>query len=302
MARQNCSCAAILGMTVIFVLSVAAFPNCGSAQQSASARPRQPADLLAYRVVDLYERSKAEERILAALDDPTEIEFTNTPLYEGLAYLAELHNIVIVLDEPALAAEGINRDEPVTRILKDLTLRNALNLMLEPLGLTYVVANDVLMITTETAASRRMETHVYHISVLTDAGLTSDEVARTIQATIGPSSWSNCELHAPRSKSDRSTVGLPGKTGSPDKAHRSSSAPSATSTLAGLPGGFPGSFKKASPKQEPAPTKTDDDSSSPRAAIVPLTDAVVVTHSPLVHREVLSLLRQLERLTGQKVP
>ena len=43
---------------------------------------------------------------------------------------------------------------PVTRSIKGVTLRSALNLLLDPLDLTYAVQNGVLMITTESEARK----------------------------------------------------------------------------------------------------------------------------------------------------
>lgn len=98
--------------------------------------------------VDLHKASPAEERIIAALGEETEIEFTDTPLVDAMEFLSELHNITIILDEEALREEGISPDEPLNRVLSGITLRSALKILLEEYGLTYMIQDEVMKITT----------------------------------------------------------------------------------------------------------------------------------------------------------
>ena len=65
-----------------------------------------------------------------------------------------MHAIPIVLNAKKLEEAGVNIDTPVTKRLKGLTLRSALNLLLDDLELTYAVQNGVLMITTEDAQGK----------------------------------------------------------------------------------------------------------------------------------------------------
>ena len=48
--------------------------------------------------------------------------------------------------------EGIEENFPITKNLKGISLRSALKLMLDELHLTYVIHNEVLLITSETKA------------------------------------------------------------------------------------------------------------------------------------------------------
>ena len=51
---------------------------------------------------------------------------------------------------------GIGTDTPVTKNLKGITLRSALRLMLRELSLTYIIKDEVLLITTPEEAESQL--------------------------------------------------------------------------------------------------------------------------------------------------
>ena len=104
-----------------------------------------------------WEQHRADPReasIRAALDQNTDFNFTEKPFYGVIDDLQQRHGIEIELDLRALDDASIPRDTPVTRRLKGVTLRSALNLLLNDLDLTYVIQNGVLMVTTEAEAQK----------------------------------------------------------------------------------------------------------------------------------------------------
>jgi hypothetical protein len=119
-----------------------------------------------YRNVDLARNNPAEVKIIRALDDPTELEFIETPLQDVIEFLKTRHNIEIQLDKKALEEAAIATDTPITRNLKGVTLRSALRLMLREFDLTYVIRDEVLQITTRTAADTLLTTKVYPVADL----------------------------------------------------------------------------------------------------------------------------------------
>ena len=121
-----------------------------------------------YASIDLAAKGSAEEKIYAALDDPTQIEFVEVPLQDVMDYLEDLHSIQIELDVRSLSDVGITSDTPVTRNLKGISLRSAMRLMLKELDLDYVVDDEVLLITTpeEASSEDRMMTKVYPVGDL----------------------------------------------------------------------------------------------------------------------------------------
>lgn len=95
-----------------------------------------------------------EASIPAALDQPTAIDFVETPLQQAIDFLEANHNIPIEINTKKLEEAGIQIDTPVTKNLKGITLRSTLNLLLDDLELTYAVQNGVLMITTKGEAQK----------------------------------------------------------------------------------------------------------------------------------------------------
>lgn len=121
-----------------------------------------------YASVDLKKNSPAEEKIQSALLDPrgVDIEFIDTPLKDAMDFLADAHDITIIIDQVALTDEGIASDEPLNQVLSGISLRSALKILLEPLGLTYVVEDEVMKITTITKADEKLSTRVYPVGDL----------------------------------------------------------------------------------------------------------------------------------------
>ncbi|MGA7702882.1 MAG: hypothetical protein WCB27_25085, partial [Thermoguttaceae bacterium] len=119
-----------------------------------------------YSSMDLAKKGSAEKRIDDALKSPTEVVFVEAPLTEVLDYLKDRHKIEIQIDTRALEDVGIGTDSPVTVDLKGISLRSALRLMLKKLNLTYLVDNEVLLITTPEEAENHLTTKVYPVADL----------------------------------------------------------------------------------------------------------------------------------------
>ena len=119
-----------------------------------------------YKAVDVSQPGDNEAKIMAALDEKTELDFAEQPLTDVLDYLKQRHEIEIQLDSKALADEGLGSDVPITRNIKGITLRSALKLLLGELGLTYVIRNEVLFITSKTEALNMLTTRVYPVADL----------------------------------------------------------------------------------------------------------------------------------------
>jgi hypothetical protein len=111
-------------------------------------------------------RRSGETAIEEALNEPTQMEFLETPLSDVIDYLKECHAIEIQLDKKALDDVGISTDTPVTINLRGVPLRSALNLMLRGLGLTRMIQDDVLLITTPEEQDCRLVRKVYDVSDL----------------------------------------------------------------------------------------------------------------------------------------
>ena len=116
--------------------------------------------------VELARKGNAEQKIAAALNDDTRLEFIETPLEDVVAFLRDQHGIPIEIDKKALDNVGVGTDTPVTRNLKGISLRSALRLILKDLGLTYIIRDEVLLITSSEEAEKELVTRVYPVGDL----------------------------------------------------------------------------------------------------------------------------------------
>ena len=179
------------------VNKAAASAGRGAAQQPAPNPQEQAAGQEALFATDLQKRTPGELKLLDALRSPTQLEFVDTPLTMVVDLLKDRHHIDIQLDKKAMEDAGIGTDTPVTEVVKGVSLRSALRLMLHKLGLTYLIQNEVLLITTPEAAESRLATRVYPVADIVGAGRDENDNAMTdfdslteiIESTVGPTTW-----------------------------------------------------------------------------------------------------------------
>ncbi|MGQ0633891.1 MAG: permease prefix domain 1-containing protein [Planctomycetaceae bacterium] len=105
----------------------------------------------------------AEEKIRASLKVPTDVDFADTALDTAINFLKSFHGINILVDVPTLTDEAIPTDTPMTLSLHGVTFKSVLNLLLEPLGLTYVIEDEVMKITTATKAGEKLIIRVFDV-------------------------------------------------------------------------------------------------------------------------------------------
>lgn len=104
--------------------------------------------LIARSRVSQHVASPSERLIFEALDEATILEFDGETLEETIDFLGELHRIPFTIDGRALDEAGLNASIPIHLDLRAVSLRSGLNILLRQHGLTYVVRDEVLLITT----------------------------------------------------------------------------------------------------------------------------------------------------------
>ena len=149
-----------------------------------------------YASMDLASRGPAEKKIIAALNSPTELKCIEAPLADVIDYFKDRHNIEIQIDTRALDDVGLGTDTPVTGDLKGISLRSALRLMLQALDLTYVIEDEVLLITTPEEAEIKLNTKAYPVADLVlPLGASGpgqadfDALVDIITSTVQPTTW-----------------------------------------------------------------------------------------------------------------
>lgn len=111
--------------------------------------------------------SPAEAKIFNLLENETVSgEFTGS-LSDTMDQLAERMGVNIIFDDLALEAEQVNREKSVNiNIRSPIGFKSALDVILQQVGLAYVVENEVIKITSKDALNSKMDAKTYYIGDL----------------------------------------------------------------------------------------------------------------------------------------
>jgi hypothetical protein len=132
------------------------------------------------------------EKVLRSALASAGLNFTDAPLEKVAGSIRDTYQIPVQLDLPALEEIGVDAGEPVTTNLHGVSLRSALRLMLEPLGLTYIIRNEVLLITAPEVAEAELTTCVYDVRDLvqrTRGSVDFDPLIDTIISCVASETW-----------------------------------------------------------------------------------------------------------------
>jgi general secretion pathway protein D len=112
-------------------------------------------------------RTERELEIERRLKTPVLLRYQDTPLSEVIEGMSELTGVNIHLDPRGLEQEGYTADTKVTvNLNQEISLKSALNLVLEPLHLSYVIKDEVLKITSEQLRDGELKTYTYNVADL----------------------------------------------------------------------------------------------------------------------------------------
>ncbi|MEX0977914.1 MAG: hypothetical protein WDZ48_03630 [Pirellulales bacterium] len=135
--------------------------------------------------------TESEKRILDELEKPTTMDFIETPLYDVVAHLKELHTLEIQLDRSAMVDAGADPEALMTSHVKGIKLRSALQLLLRPMDLVHVIRDELLLITTKDVADSELRTRTYPVGDLIDGkdDEAFDNLTKAITTTVRKDSW-----------------------------------------------------------------------------------------------------------------
>lgn len=263
----------------------------------------------------------AEQEIQSALKTKVDVRFGNQPLAEVVETLGRMAGVNVYLDPQGLHAEGITTDAPITITLTEpISLRSALNLILEPLHLSYVIQNEVLRITSEQTSDSNTFVEVYNVADLVIPipnfipsyniglpGALREAVNSTGQVRpMGPTEPMALTLAAsdtnPAASTSASVLAQMGSSGM---------LPSASSRTPSPNGFAPGNMGGASMAdfdtlidlitQTIAPQTWDDVGGPGSVEGFPTNLSLVVSQTQEVHEQIADLLDQLRRLQDLQV-
>jgi hypothetical protein len=149
-------------------------------------RPMSRVDRAVLRV----DRATAvEERLGQAIEEIVSIDFHNTQLDDAIAQLSTRYGVPMQLDNKGLADAAVDQKAPVTRSVRGVSLRGALDLILEEFDLTWVIQDEVVKITSKEKADEILTTKIYPVSDLIGVGHNWGPLMNLITNTIQPDSW-----------------------------------------------------------------------------------------------------------------
>jgi hypothetical protein len=120
------------------------------------------------------------------------LEFTDAPLEDIVSFLESEYGIPVEINTSELDESGIDAQKPVSISLHGVSLGAALRVLLNPMRSTYIVRDEVLMITSKEEADRHLVTCVYDVrDLLQPAGGNADfdSLIDTIVSCIATESW-----------------------------------------------------------------------------------------------------------------
>lgn len=118
----------------------------------------------------------AERKDLDVREMPIEVVFTE---------LARDCRYRLWIDKPALSADGIASDTPVTLRLSGTSLDTVLHKLVEPLALQFVIEEGTLIVTTRAKADEMLTTRVWFTGDIPEARIPSDLQTALQEGTSG---------------------------------------------------------------------------------------------------------------------
>ncbi len=150
------SAASVLCAILAGLLCLALLPEHQQLQVISKAQAQQGAGEITSPATET-----PEERIENALSKPIDLTIKDQPLKDVIRLIQDMAKIPVLLEVKKLEEAAINTETPVSFDVKGISLKSGLRLMLRDLGLTYVVEDEVLQITTPEDAGSRLHIRVY---------------------------------------------------------------------------------------------------------------------------------------------
>ncbi len=104
--------------------------------------------------------------IESKLKSPVTLNMDKQPLHEAISFLSNYTGMNIVLDPKSLADANLTSSSPVDIHVTNIRMESALKLILQPLGLTYKVENEVLVITSPQVSLSSTYPKTYYVGDL----------------------------------------------------------------------------------------------------------------------------------------
>lgn len=141
--------------------------------------------------VESLPRYTAEDaRIVRTLDGPTAFDFEDVPLSDVVKELAQQHQINIVIDYGAFRPEESPKAIHTASLkVREVSLKNALKLLLDSVQMTYMVEESTLKIVPVEAVYRKTVTRIYPVQDLVGESSDFESLIMAIRQSVARGSW-----------------------------------------------------------------------------------------------------------------
>jgi hypothetical protein len=186
------------GLVQFIAVSLCLFFGLGArADEPVPAnRPLPPQGAQSGQLTPPFSASWNELALKHTLLEPAALDFQNTSLLKALESIAQKYHIHFLFDNVALKDVGVDPTKTmVTFSIKDVTLHDALDLLLSQYDLAAIVKHEVLFVTSKAKADSMLETRLYDVRdlVIQDYDPTAppefDSLMDAIRSTVNPPSW-----------------------------------------------------------------------------------------------------------------
>ncbi|MCG8587415.1 MAG: hypothetical protein MI757_22135 [Pirellulales bacterium] len=262
-------------------------------------------------------RTKKELEIEQKLKTPVLMKFNEEPLSEVMSHLSKVAGIDIFLDPRGLSAEGVSTDTPVSlKLNNEISLKSALNVILNQLQLGYVIEDEMLKITSLSTRENDIYAQTYNVADLiiaipnfgqqTGMGLQS-ELQRAMNTATGATSGAG--MTPPSAVAGYAANGNPGSMNThlnPNALGQVVPGTAPGAAGAGLPGGLQQGAGGGASQADfdsliqlitstVSPTTWDEVGGPGSIAPFATNLSLVVNQTQEVHEQLVDLLKQLRR-------
>ena len=162
----------------LLFLSATASDNSSSPVTENAVLPTAPAP------------TKWEQKIKRVLENKTSVDVADQPLSEWVTFLSDKFHIPILFDKAALTDATIDASTtPVDMVIKDVSVLAALKSVLGQHNLTFVLTDEVLLITTTDKANARFFVCTYDVHDLVANPNQGPKIQETYPAAFCGHHW-----------------------------------------------------------------------------------------------------------------
>jgi hypothetical protein len=140
--------------------------------------------------------SANQQALLAALKKPVSVHLTKAPFVEFIAVLQKQADVNVVIHNGDLNEVGKGTKTPISISAGHIALADALKRVLEPLGLDYMIKDEVLLISSRSRCNPILEVRAYPVADLVTDNKTAsgakvdfEPLTKLITSTVEPASW-----------------------------------------------------------------------------------------------------------------